>query len=139
MATGLLAILKFFAIPCLQTNYHCALAPRSTAMMFRLSCSTICIYAASFVYVADMPLCNILQGGYGSNCAGGVCKPGAGAYSRFADSSEGMASGKFSSTFSSKPGPLHTFQNSGNFPRRPLQQSINRAGIIQPTNKGYMG
>ncbi|KAK9832463.1 hypothetical protein WJX74_010973 [Apatococcus lobatus] len=79
------------------------------------------------------------QGGYGSNCAGGVCKPGAGAYSRFADSSEGMASGKFSSTFSSNPGPLHTFQNSGNFPRRPLQQSINRAGIIQPTNKGYMG
>lgn len=79
------------------------------------------------------------QGGYGSECAGGVCKPGAGAYSKFAESSEGMASGKFSSTFPNSTGPLHTFQNSGNFPRRPLTSTINRAGIIQPTNKGYMG
>lgn len=83
--------------------------------------------------------CVLAQGGYGSECAGGVCKPGAGAYSKFAESSEGMASGKFSSTFPNSTGPLHTFQNSGNFPRRPLTSTINRAGIIQPTNKGYMG
>ena len=68
-----------------------------------------------------------------------MCKPGAGAYSKYAASSEGMASGKFSSTFSDRTGPLHTFQNSGNFPRKPLRQSINRQGIITGANKGYMG
>ena len=75
----------------------------------------------------------------GGDCAGGVCKPGAGAYSKYAQSSEGMASGKFSSTFSGNTGPLHTFQNSGNFPRKPLRDSINRQGIISSSPRGYMG
>ena len=88
-----------------------------------------------------MPKRDGVQGvGMGGDCAGGVCKPGSGAYSKYAQSSDGMASGKFSSTFSDQTGPLHTFQNSGNFPRKPLRQTVNRAGMITPVNnKGYMG